>query len=83
MFIKICFKKYIKIHNDSFVIFSFDIIYYYYSKLIYYYLITINIKFHLKRVYAIDKNYINIINLLKIIKFVINSLYSLFRFKMN
>ena len=83
MFIKTCFKKYIKNHNDSFIIFSFNIIYYRYNKSICYYLITINIKFYFKRVYIIDKNYINIINSLKIIKLAINPLYSLFYFKIN
>ena len=82
MFIKTYFEKYIKNYND-FVIFSFNIVYYRYNKSIYYYLITINIKFHLKRIYAIDKDYINITNLLKIVNFIINSFYSLSRFKMN
>ena len=83
MFIKACFKKYAKNHNNSFMVFSFNIIYYRYNKSIYYYLITINIKFHLERIYAINKNYINTINLSRIVKFAINSLYSLSRFKIN
>ena len=83
MFIKACFEEYAKNHNDFFVIFSFNIVYYRYNKSICYYLIMINIKFHFERVYIIDKDYINIINSLKIIKFIINSLYSLSRFKIN
>ena len=83
MFIKAYFKKYAKNYNNSFIIFSFNIIYYRYNKSIYYYLITINIKFHFKKIYIIDKNYINTINFLKIIKLIINSFYSLSYFKIN
>ena len=82
MLIKTIFKKYAKNHNNS-VIFFFDTVYYRYNKSIYYYLIILNIRFHFERIYAIDKNYINITNFLKIIKFVINPLYSLSRFKIN
>ena len=83
MFIKACSEKYVKNHNDSFVIFPFDIVYYRYNKSICYYLNTINIKFHLERVYVIDKDYISPANHLGIVKLIINSLYPLSRFKIN
>ena len=74
MFIKAYFEKYIKNQNNSFMIFLFNIIYYRYNKSICYCLITINIKFHFKRIYAINKDYINITNFLKLL----NSLLILF-----
>ena len=83
MFIKTYFEKYAKNYNDSFMIFPSDIVYYRYNKSICYCLITINIKFHLEKIYVIDKDYINSINHSEIIKLIINSLYSLSRFKMN
>ena len=65
------------------MIFSFDFVYYRYNKANCYYLAIVNIKFYLNRVIVVEKDYINIIALLEIIKLIINSLYSISRFKIN
>lgn len=83
MSIKACSEEYMKNHDNSFMVFPSDTVYYRYNKSICYYLITINIRFHFERVYVIDKDYFNSTNHLEIVKLIINPLYSLSRFKIN
>ena len=83
MSIKACSGEYARNHNNISVIFSSDTIYYRCDKFNCYCLTAININFHLNRILAVEKDYIKTTSALEIIKLIINSLYSMTRFKID